>query len=816
LPVLRANHCVTNGKILIIKNKVVKNKILRFASTLTNKYTRITPEIYEAERYNNCIPHVPNALKYFSSFEQIIQEAKTYNHKVISVTRITQNEDVYDITVDPWHNFALAAGVFVHNSIDGDPPAAQRYTEVRLRKIAEDILEDIEKDSVPMIPNFDNTETEPVVLPSKIPNLLINGSSGIAVGVATNILPHNLIEVCDAIIAYIKDRNIDNQGLLNYIKGPDFPTGGIVFYDPRLLSSYLTGRGTVTIRAKAEVEEEGNSKRIVITEIPYTVNKALLTENMVRLIREKKIIGVSDLRDESDKKGIRITIDLKKDANPDYILNLLYAHTQLQVSLPVMNIAVLDNSLLTLKIKDFIKVFVDHRIKVITNRTKYDLNVATDRMHIVDGLMVAVENIDDVVALIRASADIKVARQSLIESYKLSEKQANAVLDMKLSKLTNLEITTLKSEKNDLARKISDYNSILSDNEKIYNLIIDETESVKQHYGRERRTKIESSAMSQEIMPEDLVEDNETTILLTNRGYMKRIHLQNYKIQDRGGRGIKAIELKEGDYVKQTLFCKARDTLLMITNTGRAYWLKAYVVPEGDRYGVGKAAANLVSMREGETTAKIINTREFSNLYIVFLTRKGVIKRVKAEYFSRPRSNGINAVQLREGDSIADVMISDGNSGIFIATRNGKAIHFTESEIRSMGRMASGVRAIRLKPSDEVANMVAVKGTDSILSITEKGYGKVTSLDRYKLQHRGGGGIINLRVNEKTGRVAKTLKVSEHDNVLLLNSKGISIQFPVSEIRKTGRAASGVRVMRIEQGTTIIDAQVAAAAEQQG
>ncbi|MEM0149663.1 MAG: DNA gyrase subunit A, partial [Candidatus Micrarchaeaceae archaeon] len=705
-------------------------------------------------------------------------------------------------------NYMLVEGQGNMGSIDGDKAAASRYTEVRLRKIAEDMLEDIEKDSVPMVPNFDNTESEPVVLPSKVPNLLINGSSGIAVGVATNILPHNLIEVCDAITAYVKDRNIDNQGLLKYIKGPDFPTGGIVFYDNRLLSSYLTGRGSVTIRGTAEIEEEGNAKRIVISSIPYTVNKSQLVEGMVRLVRGTKNMGVTDIRDESDKKGIRIAIDLRKDANEDYILNLFYAHTQLQTTLPVMNFAVLDNSLLTLKIRDFIKVFVDHRFKIITNRTKYDLSVAKDRMHIVDGLMIAVENIDAVVALIRRSEDIKAARQSLIGAYNMSEKQANAVLDMKLSKLTNLEITTLKSEKEELVKKIDDYNSILADNERVDKIILDETDYVKQHYGRERRTKIETNGMSQEIMPEDLVEDNETTILLTNRNYMKRLQLQNYKVQDRGGRGIKAMELKEDDYIKQTLLCKAKDTLLLITNTGRAYWLKAYMVPEGDRYGSGKAAANLITMREGETIAKIINTREMDNLFMVFLTKKGVMKRVKTEYFSRPRSNGINAVHLREDDMIADVIVSNGSRGLFIATKNGKAIHFSEQEIRAMGRMAAGVRAIRLKAGDEVVNMVAVGASDSILSVTENGYGKVSSLDLYREQHRGGSGVLNIKVNEKTGHVAKSIKVRDEDNVLLISSAGISIQFKVSDVRRTGRAASGVRLMRLEPGVRIIDAQV--------
>ncbi len=708
-------------------------------------------------------------------------------------------------------NHMLIEGQGNMGSIDGDKAAASRYTEVRLRKIAEDMLEDIEKDSVPMVPNFDNTETEPTVLPSKVPNLLVNGSSGIAVGVATNILPHNLVEVCDAIIAYINDRNISNEGLLKYIKGPDFPTGGIVFYDSKLLASYLAGRGSVTIRGKSNIEEEKDAKRIIISEIPYTVNKSQLVEDMVKLVRDNKSMGVTDIRDESDKGGIRVSIDLKKDANAEYILNLFYAHTQLQTTLPVMNFAVLDNSLLTLKIRDFIKVFVDHRFKVIANRTRYDLNVAKDRMHIVDGLIIAVENIDAVVVLIRRSEDIKAARQSLIEAYSMSEKQANAVLDMKLSKLTNLEITTLKTEKDDLLKKINDFSSILSDDKKVYEIIANETEYVKQHYGRERRTTIDNGNMSQEIMPEDLVEDVETSILLTNRNYMKRMLLRNYKVQDRGGRGVKAIDLKEGDYVRQTLLCKAKDTLLLVTNMGRAYWLKAYAVPEGDRYGVGKAAANLVTMREGESIAKMINTRDMDSMFMVFLSKNGVMKRVKSEYFSKPRSNGIKAVQLRDNDSIADVIVSDGNSGLFVTTKNGKAIHFNENEVRAMGRAAAGVRAIRLKPGDEVINMLAVASSDSILSVTENGYGKVSSLELYREQHRGGGGILNLRVNEKTGKVAKAIKVHEEDRVLLINSSGISIQFNVSEVRKTGRAASGVRLMKLESGSKVIDAQVSIA-----
>ncbi len=705
-------------------------------------------------------------------------------------------------------NHTLVDGQGNMGSIDGDSPAAQRYTEVRLSKLAEEMLEDLDRDAVRFIPNFDNTEKEPVVLPAKLPNLIVNGSSGIAVGVATNILPHNLREVCDAIVEYINNPEVTSEQLTKFVTGPDFPTGGIVFYNNQLYSSYIMGRGSVTIRGRAEVEERKGERSIIITEIPYNVNKAQLNEEIGLLVRNKKVSGISDVRDESGKEGIRIAIELKKDANPEYILNVLYMHTQLQVTFPVMNVAVLDNALLTMNLCQFIKTFVEHRFTTITNRTKFDLNAAEDRLHIVDGLIIATDNIDAVVAAIRRSEDLKAARAALMSGYGLSEKQANAVLDMKLSRLTSLEATSLRTEQNELNMRIRVLRETLEKKSMIYDIIREETAYIKEHYGTDRKTRIERSELPIEIQQEDVIEDVDASIILTKDNYVKRLAAGSFKIQSRGGRGVKAIELKEGDFPKQTLYCRTKDTLLMVSDVGRAYWIKAYKIPEGDRYGAGKAAVNLLNLREGEKIESIINTRDFSGTFIVFITAKGTIKRVSAEKFAKPRSNGVNAIPIRQGDSLADLCISDGVSDLFISTKMGKAIRFSESELRSASRIAHGIRGIRIRQGDRVVNVIPVKEADSVMSVTERGYGKITELGRYRKQHRGGGGMMNVRINTKTGAVVKSLRTSERDALLLISSNGISIEFPLSSVRVTGRAASGVRIMRLDGSNRVVDAQV--------
>jgi len=703
-------------------------------------------------------------------------------------------------------NHTLVEGQGNMGSIDGDPPAAQRYTEVRLTKLAEEMLEDIDKDSVPMVPNFDNTETEPVVLPSKFPNLLVNGSSGIAVGVATNILPHNLAEVCDAIIAYIGNRDIQPNELLNYIKGPDFPTNGIVFLNNDLLQAYLTGRGSVTIRGKVVIEGD-KKKQIVINEIPYTVNKASLVAKIAQLSKDKIITGITGLRDESDRNGIRIVIELRQDTSAEYVLNALYMHTQLQLTMPVMNVAVIGNRLLTLNIKDFIKIFVEHRVEVIKRRTRHDLGVASDRLHIVEGLLKAIERIDEVTALIKSKKDPKEARVALMERLSISEKQANAILDMKLSRLTGLESAALETEGSSLKSEIEEFNRILSDDKNVLEIIKNETEYIKKEYGVPRKTVIEASEELGEITNEDMIKDEESVIILTQNNYMKRVPSNVYKLQGRGGKGVITIELKEGDFVKSMISCMAKDYLLLFSNKGRAYWLKAYQVPEGSRYGNGKAAVNLVRLQEGERIEKMINIREFSGKYIVFVTKQGKIKRTSTEKFSRPRANGVKAIPLDNGDELETVIISDGKKDLLISTKRGKAIRFNETGIRVMGRIAKGVRGIRLKSGDEVTNVLAAAPGESILSVTENGYGKVTPIERYRVQKRGGKGVLNMRINDKTGSVIKSIGLSGIEKIILINSKGLSIEIDVSSVRVTGRNASGVRLMRLEPGTKLIDVQ---------
>ncbi len=713
-------------------------------------------------------------------------------------------------------NYMLVEGQGNMGSIDGDPPAAQRYTEVRLRRIAEDMLEDLDKDAVPFVPNFDNTEREPVVLPSKLPNLLINGSSGIAVGVATNILPHNLGEVSDAIIEYINNKDATSEDLLKFIKGPDFPTGGIVFDTEDLRRSYLTGRGTVTIRARYHIENIGKRNVIIVTEIPYTVNKATLIQKIGELVKDKIITSISALRDESDKKGIRIYIEVKNDVDPEFVMNLLYKHTQLQISLPVMNIAVMGNRLLTLNIRNFIKIFVEHRISVVRNRTAHDLKVAEDRLHIVKGLLIAISDIDSIINTIKSSSDTKAAREAIMSNFNLSEKQSNAILDMKLSKLTNLEKTSLEAEDKTLTGNIEYYNKVLSDENEVYSIIKEETESVKSRYSKERATSIEPNVNYANITNEDLIKDEENLVLLTKQGYLKRVSASEYRTQRRGGKGVRSIDLKEGDFVKRSINCMSKDYLLFITSLGKVHWLKAYGIPETGRYSSGKAAVNLVNLGENEQIVEIINTRTFEGKFIIFITEKGIIKKTKSELFSHPRSKGIRALALRDGDSLVDVVLSTGDSNILIITKKGLAVRFKESGFRPLGRNASGVIGIRLREGDSVRNVITASDSDLVFTFTEHGYGKATVISEYRLQRRGGVGVRNLKVTQKTGDVVIALCTSLDSQFMLTSMKGVAIQVEAKGIRKTGRNASGVRVMKIEKDDSLATAMAIEGKEDTG
>ena len=704
------------------------------------------------------------------------------------------------------HTFVEGQGNF--GSIDGDPPAAMRYTEVRLATITEEMLSDLDKHTVPFIPNFDNTEEEPVTMPSKIPNLFLNGAAGIAVGVATSIMPHNLSELCDAVTAYVDNPDITIEELLNHVKAPDFPTGGTVFHSTQLTESYLTGRGTVTIRGTASREGKNGRQSIIITEIPYTVNKALMVEGIANLVSSKRLTGVSDLRDESGKEGIRVVIDLKPGTTADNVLNFLYAHTQLQISLPVMNIAILGNSLVTLNLKQYIKTFVSYRQEVIRSRSNYELGVAQDKRHIVEGLLTALGNIDGVIGAIRKSKNSKEAQSALMAQYKLSEKQATAILEMKLSKLTSMETEELENDRASLTSEIERLQKLLSDERNILQIVKDETAEVKKKYGRPRRTSIDYNTAVQEFTREDLITDEDTTVILTKNNYVKRMPTSAYREQARGGKGIIAIELNEGDFAKSVVPCRLKDYLLLVSNKGRVYWLKAYMVPQEGRYGMGKAMVNLVKLGDAERIQSIINTRSFAGKYLTFITTKGRIKRISAERFSRPRASGIIAMPLLSGDELAEVCQSSGSDELFIATRHGKSLRISETSLRPMGRIAHGVRGMRVGPEDAVVNIIAANKGALVASITELGYGKITEIDEYRLQGRGGKGVINMHLKDKTGSVIKALRVSDSDNVLLVSSDGMSIQFEVSSIRKTGRSASGVRLMRLDHGVKIVDAQV--------
>ncbi|MGI0141076.1 MAG: DNA gyrase subunit A [Candidatus Micrarchaeales archaeon] len=713
-----------------------------------------------------------------------------------TLVRMAQNFSMNHMFVEGQGNFG---------SVDGDPPAAMRYTEVRLTKIAEEMISDLEKETVTMVPNFDNTEIEPEVLPAKVPNLLINGTYGIAVGVATSIPPHNLIEVCDALAHVLDHSEATAQDILGIIKGPDFPTGGIALMSENTYNGYKYGRGQVTIRASVEIDKKENS--IIVNELPYSVNKSALIQNIANLVKEKKIVGITDIRDESDKEGIRIAIELREDVQGEVILNSLYRHTQLETTFPIINLAILGKRLKNFNILQLLTTFIDHRRAMIRKRSTFDLNVARERHHIVEGLIIAINSIDKIVKEIKESKEISAARSTLMKNYSLSDKQANAILEMRLSKLTNLEFNSLADEKVELEGKVKHYTEILADPKKVDQIIKDETIVIKKEYGRPRRTKLIQNDLGLEIQDEDLISDERVSVIFTNTGYIKRMSLATYKEQARGGRGVIAINLKEGDFVKQIVSCKTKDFLLCISDKGRAYWLKAYRVPEASRYAEGKAIVNLLNLKD-EKIVTIFSIKDFEKSKIVFLTSRGLIKKTAANLFAHPRVTGVRAISLNDNDSIADAQVYTIQKYIVISTKKGKAIKFEETDVRSIGRAGMGVRGIKLGSGDIAKDIIPAEENGFLLTVTEHGYGKLTDIIKYRDQNRSGSGIINLKVSQKTGDVAKSLFVHGKSKVLLINSKGVTIKFEVDEIRITGRAASGVRLMRVEPGAKVVDARV--------
>ncbi|MGA3020440.1 MAG: DNA gyrase subunit A [Candidatus Micrarchaeales archaeon] len=702
-------------------------------------------------------------------------------------------------------NHTLVEGQGNFGSTDGDPPAAMRYTEVKLSRIADEMLKDLDKNTVPFSPNFDNTEKEPDVLPAVLPNLLVNGASGIAVGVATSIPPHNLSEVCDALLYVLDHKEATSEEILEIIKGPDFPTGGIAIMSQNAYNGYKYGRGQLTVRAKTKIDEK--KRRIEITQMPYNVNKASFIENVARLSKDKKITGIRDIRDESGRDGVSVVIDLKEDTSPDQVLNQLYKHTQLEITFPLINLAVLGKMLKNFSIAQMLNAFINYRRDVIAKRSTFELEVAKERLHIALGLITAISQISDVIKTIKESKETSEARSNLMSAYSLSEKQANAILEMRLSRLTQLESNSLNKEKSELESRISYHTEILSNPAKVDDIIKEETKELKKKYGRERRTELLYMEQQSEIKDEDLINDDEVSIILTNSGYVKRMGVGSYKDQERGGKGIIAMNLKEGDFVKHMITARNKDFIICVSNKGRIYWLKAYAIPEGSRYSEGKAIVNLLNLK-GEKIVNMFNIKNFSKSKIAFLTTKGVVKKVNALLFSKPRTTGVRAISLNEGDELADAIVFTGEPLLIIVTRSGKSIKFEETTIRSTGRSAAGVRGIKLRENDIAKNIIAAGSTGNLLTVSEKGYGKITEIEKYRTQGRSGSGVLNLKVNDKTGPVTKALFINKEKRLLLINSLGVSIMIPIASIRVTGRAASGVRLMKLEPGAKVIDAKI--------
>jgi DNA gyrase subunit A len=720
------------------------------------------------------------------------------------------DSSVYDTMVrmaQDWSlRYMLVDGQGNFGSIDGDSPAAMRYTEVRMRKIAEEMLSDIDKDTVEWQLNFDDSLKEPTVLPTRIPGLLVNGASGIAVGMATNMPPHNLTESINAINAYIEDDSIEIDALMQHISAPDFPTGGTIYGYEGVRDAFHTGRGRIVLRAKARIEEVRDRECIIVTEIPYQVNKADMIKKTADLVNDKKIEGISDIRDESDRNGMRIVYVLKRDAVPNVVLNKLFKYTQLQSSFSVNNIALVNGRPELLNLKDMIKHFVAHRHEVVVRRTEYELRQAEKRAHVLEGLLIAIDNLDAVIKLIRASATPDEARTGLMSEFKLSEIQAKAILDMRLQKLTGLERDKIKAEYEELMKTIDYLKSILSDKALRMQIIKDELLEVKEKYGDERRTDIEYAGGDVSI--EDMIPDTEVVVTISHAGYIKRTALSEYRKQNRGGVGSKAASTRDKDFIENVFVATNHQYMLFFTELGRCFWMRVFEIPEGTRQSKGRAIQNLINIPQDDKVLAFINVLNLkdeeyiNNHFIVMCTKYGIIKKTSLEAYSRPRVNGINAITIREGDTLLEAKLTNGEQDIMMAVRSGKAIRFPESKVRSMGRNASGVRAITVdSENDEVVGMVVVKEGDGfdIMVVSEKGYGKRSALEDYRITNRGGKGVKTITVTEKTGELVSLKAVTDEDDLMIITKKGTMIRMGVDTLRVMGRATQGVRLISLRK-----------------
>ncbi|MBR5493685.1 MAG: DNA gyrase subunit A [Alistipes sp.] len=706
--------------------------------------------------------------------------------------------------------YPLVEGQGNFGSMDGDSAAAMRYTEARMQKITDEVMADIDKETIDWTTNFDDTLKEPTVLPTKIPLLLVNGASGIAVGMATNMAPHNLSEVVDACCAYVDNPDCECEELLKYVKGPDFPTGALIYGYEGVKEALLTGRGRVMMRAKTDIETMPSGREcIVVTEIPYMVNKAEMIKKIGEMVNDKKIEGISYINDESDRNGMRITIFVKKDASANVVLNTLFKNTQLQTSFAVNNIALVNGRPMLLNLKDLVKHFVEHRHDVVVRRTCFDLKKAEERMHIVKGLIIAQQNIDEIVRIIRASRSTDIAKQTLQERFGLSELQSAAIVEMRLRQLTGLEVEKLENEHAELERKINYFNDVLASVEMQMQIVKDELIEVKEKYGDERRTEIVYS--SEEFNPEDFYADDDMVITISHMGYIKRTPLAEYRIQNRGGVGMKGSATRDEDFIEHIYVASMHNTMLFFTEKGRCYWLKVYDIPEGTRASKGRAIQNIIQIEPDDKVRAYINTKNLNdaeyinNNYIVMCTRDGIVKKTKLEEYSRPRQNGVNAIVVREGDQLLEAKITSGEAEIMIAARGGKAIRFNEGKVRPIGRVGMGVRGIELDEGDEVIGMICIEpdSKQDVLVLSENGYGKRTDLDEYRVTNRGGKGVKTINITDKTGDLIAIQAVTDENDLMIINRSGVTIRTKVEQIRVAGRATQGVKIINLREGDVI-------------
>ncbi|MBU1703749.1 MAG: DNA gyrase subunit A [Nanoarchaeota archaeon] len=702
--------------------------------------------------------------------------------------------------------YPLVAGQGNFGSIDGDSPAAMRYTEARLNKLSEELLVDIDKETVAMTDNFDGSLKEPTVLPCKFPNLLLNGSSGIAVGMATNIPPHNMNEIVDGLIHMIDDPDISISELMEHITAPDFPTGALICGRSGIVSAYNSGRGILKVRAKTHVEEHKNHNRIIVDETPYMVNKAEMIKEMADLVHDKKIDGISDLRDESDREGMRVVIELKSGTDPDVLLNQLFKHSRMQVTFGVIMLGLVDNEPHVLNLKQMLYHFIEHRKDVVRKRTEFDLKAAQEREHILRGLVIALDNIDEAIRIIKQSKAVAEARQGLISSFSLSEKQANAILDMKLQKITSLEQGKIRLELEELAKLIEKLVAILADEKKVLEIIKNELVEIKDKYGDARRTQV-IEGEANDIDMEDLIKPEDMVITITHSEYIKRVPVETYKQQKRGGKGVIATGTKEEDFVEDIFVANTHSYILFFTNKGKVYWLKVYNLPEGSRTSKGKPIINLLQLDSDEKVSTYVPVKEFDDVhYIMMVTKKGTVKKTNLSEFSRPRNSGIIACSLDEGDELINVTLTDGKKDVIIATKLGMAIRFNEDKVRAMGRNAGGVRGITLKGEDDVIDMVVASEDKSLLTVTRNGYGKRTPISEYRETNRGGMGVKNIICSERNGPVRAVKSVGEEDDVMMISKDGICIRTPVSGLSLIGRATQGVTLMKLGEGDELVAA----------